>query len=42
MRTLVAKRVVRGRAAQASRVVRTQLEPDQPTETPEGAQHLGR
>jgi len=31
-----------GVAAQASRAVRTELEPDQPSETPEGAQHLGR
>ena len=33
-----AKRIVRKRAP----AVRTQLEPDQPSETPEGAQHLGR
>jgi hypothetical protein len=31
-----------GVAAQARRAVRTQLEPDQPTETPESAKHLGR
>ena len=31
-----------GAAAEARRAVRTQLEPDQPSETPEGAQHLGR
>ena len=35
-----AKRVVRERAG--GRAVRTELEPDQPSETPEGAQHLGR
>jgi len=26
----------------ANRAVRTELEPDQPSETPAGAQHLGR
>lgn len=30
------------REAEARRAVRTQLEPDKPTETPESAQHLGR
>lgn len=29
-------------AAEARRAVRTQLEPDEPSQTPEGAQHLGR
>lgn len=44
-RALLRDQLVRGRRvirAEARRAVRTQLEPDKPTETPEGAQHLGR
>jgi hypothetical protein len=31
-----------GAAMEARRAVRTELEPDRPSETPQGAQHLGR
>jgi len=31
-----------GVAAEARRAVATELEPDQPSDTPAGAQHLGR
>lgn len=41
-RALLRDQLTRAKRVEARRAVSTRLERDQPTETPEGAQHLGR